>query len=913
MVSPPPPPDSAELLQQLYAHTELGLAVFGPDARLLSCNAGFGLLAGLEPGETRPGRPLTGLLRTLLRRGVVPRSGSDAAWHRRWLALEDAAPPLELQRRDGRSIEIRRRRSDTGGAVVVIADTSERRALQQSKAADQRMLRVLVERTEQGVWFIDTEHRTTDANPAMCRLLATPLAQLRGRPVWDFVDEAGAAALRETLARRRLGLAEAYELTLVAADGTRHHCVNNATPLTDAAGQPVGSVGLWTDITALKDAERRLAEQSQALTLTVEALHEGVFTSGRDGRAMVWNQRLLELLDLPEALLRQRPTIDQIRQFQIARGDFAHDPVFGSPERRRGVGATYRRLTKDGRLLEVEGREAADGCLVRTYRDVTADARAAEALRLSEQRFRTMADAAPALIWLGDADGRPLWFNQRWLACTGRTLAAELQHTWADRMHPDDLARCLQAYQQAAARRAPFELEYRVPCADGRLAWVADHGTTRWASDGGFEGYTCYGWDITERKAAQQALAAARDEAERLSRAKSEFLSRMSHELRTPLNAVLGFAQLLAGDTAEPLTPRQHERVQELRRGGAHLLELINDVLDLARIEAGTLRLQPQAVALDCVVRECEALVAPLLLQHGVQLLVQGPEPRHVLADPTRLRQVVLNLLSNAAKYNRRGGTARLVWADAGERLRLEVHDEGAGLTPAQQARLFSPFERLGAEHGPVEGTGIGLALSKWLVERMGGAIGVCSSPGAGSCFWVELQATSAPLSPGLTKATDPAPPGAAAVAASSGAPAASIPMPPLTPLSPATPAGALRRVLYIEDNEVNRLLMQGMLAQRPALELQLAALPEQGLAMAQAEPPALVLLDIQLPGIDGFEVLARLRADRRTAAVPVVAVSANAMPADRERAARAGFDEYVTKPIDMAQLLAVLDRWLAP
>ena len=336
-------------------------------------------------------------------------------------------------------------------------------------------------------------------------------------------------------------------------------------------------------------------------------------------------------------------------------------------------------------------------------------------------------------------------------------------------------------------------------------------------------------------------------------------------------------------------------------------------MLDLARIEAGTLRLQPQAVALDCVVRECEALVAPLLLQHGVQLLVQGPEPRHVLADPTRLRQVVLNLLSNAAKYNRRGGTARLVWADAGERLRLEVHDEGAGLTPAQQARLFSPFERLGAEHGPVEGTGIGLALSKWLVERMGGAIGVCSSPGVGSCFWVELQATSAPLSPGLTKATDPAPPGAAAVAASSGAPAASIPMPPLTPLSPATPAGARRRVLYIEDNEVNRLLMQGMLAQRPALELHLAALPEQGLALAQAEPPALGLLDIQLPGIDGFEVLARLRADRRTAAVPVVAVSANAMPADRERAARAGFDEYVTKPIDMAQLLAVLDRWLAP
>ena len=896
MVSPPPAPDSAELLQQLYAHAELGLAVFGPDARLLSCNAGFALLAGLPAEAASPGQPLARLLREVLRDGVARRTPAEAAWHRRWLSLDGEGPPLELTRRDGRSIEIRRRRTDAGGAVVVITDTSERRALQQAKAADQRMLRLLVDRTEQGVWFIDAGHRTTDANPAMCRLLGLPLERLRGRPVWDFVDEADRHTLQETLARRRRGIAEAYELTLVAADGTRHHCVNNATPLTDEAGRLVGSVGLWTDITALKDAERRLAEQSQALALTVEALHEGVFTSGSDGRVVVWNRRLLELLNLPEALLQQRPTIEQIRQFQIERGDFAHDPVFGSPELRRGVGPHYRRLTKDGRLLEVEGREAADGCLVRTYRDVTADARAAEALRLSEQRFRSMADAAPALIWLGDDEGRPLWFNQRWLACTGRTLAEELQRNWADRMHADDLARCLVVYHDAAARRAPFEVEYRVPCADGRVAWVADHGTTRWAASGGFEGYTCYGWDITERKAAQQALAAARDEAERLSHAKSEFLSRMSHELRTPLNAVLGFAQLLAGDTAEPLTPRQRERVHELQRGGAHLLDLINDVLDLARIEAGTLRLQPQAVALADAVHECQALVAPVMQQHGVQLEVQGPAGRHVQADPTRLRQVLLNLLSNAAKYNRPGGRARLVWADAGARLRLEVHDEGAGLTAAQQARLFSPFERLGAEHGPVEGTGIGLALSKWLVERMGGAIGVCSSPGAGSCFWVELQA-------------------AEPVAASSGLPPHAAAMPsPTTPTPPAAaPGGAPpRRVLYIEDNEVNRLLMQGMLAQQAGLELQLAALPEQGLAMALAAPPALVLLDIQLPGMDGFEVLARLRADARTAGVPVVAVSANAMPADRERAARAGFDEYVTKPIDMALLLAVVRRWLA-
>jgi CheY-like chemotaxis protein len=259
-----------------------------------------------------------------------------------------------------------------------------------------------------------------------------------------------------------------------------------------------------------------------------------------------------------------------------------------------------------------------------------------------------------------------------------------------------------------------------------------------------------------------------------------------------------------------------------------------------------------------------------------------------------RLRQVLLNLLSNAAKYNRHGGTATLSWALQGERLRVQVQDEGAGLQPGQLARLFTPFDRLGAEHGTLEGTGIGLALTRWLVEHMGGRIGVDSTPGVGSTFWFELRA--APQSPPHADAARP------------GAEAAGAPPAPHEARAGRMPA----QVLYVEDNEVNRLLMQGMLAQRPALRLTLAALPEEGLAMAAAAPPDLVLLDIQLPGMDGFEVLARLRAASGTAGVPVVAVSANAMPADRERARRAGFDDYVTKPVDLAQLLRVVDRFTA-
>ncbi len=369
----------------LYEHAELGLGVFGADARLLSRNEHFLGLAGLEADEAGEGRPLAELLRYLLRRGEIRRTRAEARWHRQWLALSGDAPPLELSRRDGRTIEIRRRRTAAGGAVVVLTDISERKALQAAKAADQRMLRLLVERTEQGIWFIDEQQRTVDANPAMCRLLALPLEQLRGRPIWDFVDEDGAALFRETIERRRRGQSEAYEITLRAADGTLRHCVNNATPIAGASGPLTGSVGLWTDITPLKEAERRLAEQSQALTLTLESLHEGVFTTGQDGRAVVWNRRLLEL---PESLLRKRPTIEEVRSFQVARGDFAHDSTFNDPAQRAALPDRYRRRTKDGQLLEVEGRRATDGCLVRTYRDVTADVRAAEALRVSGERFR---------------------------------------------------------------------------------------------------------------------------------------------------------------------------------------------------------------------------------------------------------------------------------------------------------------------------------------------------------------------------------------------------------------------------------------------------------------------------------------------------------------------------------------------
>ena len=779
-------------------------------------------------------------------------------------------------------------------------DSTAREAVEASLAEQQRVLALLFERTEQGIWFIDNDLRTTDANPAMCRMLGLTLPSILGRDIYSFVDADNAHIFREQVARRDAGQAQSYEITLLRSDGGVVHCYNNATPIFDATGRKIGAVGMFSDISPLKRAEQQvqrtgelLAQKSHVLESTLNSLSQGVLSIGAQRRVNAYNQRFLELLEIPAALMESRPSGQQLREYQLAHGLIEPESsVDGSvpgptwPPRYQ----KYQRKRRDGMVIEVQThRHDADG-LVRTYTDVTANVQAQQALQESETRFRTMADAAPAFIWLAHADGSAVWFNQRWLDCTGRTMEAELALPWPSRMHRGDLERCRAIFYAAVERQAPFELEFRLRLADGGHVWIVDHGIPRHSSDGRFDGFVVYGWDITARKASEAALIAAKDEAERANRAKSEFLSRMSHELRTPLNAVLGFAQLMAGDTADALSASQQARTQELLRGGRHLLSLINDVLDLARIEAGTLHLALAPVSLAAVVQDCLPLVQAAAAKRGIVVQVQpgAADVDSVHGDPIRLKQVLLNLLSNAIKYNRIGGHVQLTWRrEPADSVRIEVRDSGPGLSKAQQDRLFHAFERLDAGHSDVEGAGIGLALSKWLVDLMGGQIGVHSTIGEGSLFWVALALSA----PGAT---------------------AALPLPPAAAQPRDPPSSRQHTVLYIEDNEVNQLLMEGMLAHRPGIRLLMAGLPEQGLALAVQERPDLVLLDIQLPGMNGFEVLQHLRQHATTRNLPVVAVSANAMPSDREQAARAGFQDYVTKPVDMPALLVLVDRLLA-
>jgi PAS domain S-box-containing protein len=398
-----------------------------------------------------------------------------------------------------------------------------------------------------------------------------------------------------------------------------------------------------------------------------------------------------------------------------------------------------------------------------------------------------------------------------------------------------------------------------------------------------------YSLDIADRKRAEQEQAEAMRQATEASRAKTEFLSRMSHELRTPMNAILGFGQLLESDASHPLSEAQKQSVQEILHAGNHLLELINEVLDLSRIEAGKLAVSHESFPLLPLLKECYTMVSPLGEEYGIRLMSLGHGcARIVRADRTRLKQVLINLLSNAIKYNRKMGSVSVSCSMLDDKIQISVTDTGSGMTPDQLDQLFVPFERLDADKKQIEGTGIGLALSKRLMEMMDGQIGAQSTPGVGSTFWLRL-----PQGDDTTQSMSPVDDESAEEAI-------------------AEQGETSHKVLCIEDNPANLRLVEAILGRREHLRLLSASEPSMGLELARTQQPALILLDINLPDMDGYEVMQCLQENAATQHIPVVAITAKAMPQDLERGKAAGFLDYLTKPLDMSRLLAVVDEVLA-
>ena len=429
---------------------------------------------------------------------------------------------------------------------------------------------------------------------------------------------------------------------------------------------------------------------------------------------------------------------------------------------------------------------------------------------------------------------------------------------------------------------------------DGKETVVSYNATTFHDRDRTLRGVFAAARDVTERKQFEHALQetnveleSAKAAAEKANLAKSEFLSSMSHELRTPLNAVLGFAQLMATGTPPP-SSAQKMSLDQILKGGWYLLRLINEILDLAMIESGRVTMSQEAMSLTDVLQDCREMIAPQAQQRGIEMIFPDTDNLfYVHADRTRVKQVMINLLSNATKYNRAGGKVIVDCQISGiNRVRVSVKDTGAGLNPAQLAQLFQPFNRLGQSNSSEEGTGIGLVVTKQLVELMGGEIGVESIVGVGSIFWVEFGASVAPqLVFGTEQDSHPA----------------------AAPTSVTIPESDKHTVLYVEDNPANMALVEQLILRRSDLRLLCAIDGNQGLQMARTFRPDVILMDINLPGISGFGVLSILRADPNTARIPVVALSANAVPHDIAKGIDAGFFRYLTKPIKVDEFMDAL------
>jgi len=512
--------------------------------------------------------------------------------------------------------------------------------------------------------------------------------------------------------------------------------------------------------------------------------------------------------------------------------------------------------------------------------DITERTRAERALAERQRLLETVIGACPDIVTVLDRRGRVREVSHVSAEVLGYDLDDAAQEDLEALIHPDDLPAVIDRYASLFVDPgAPPDVRYRVRHSDGHWVVLDTRAHVMLGDDGAPDGAVVVSRDITGELGVESELRASVDAAEEASRAKSEFLSRMSHELRTPLNAVLGFAQLLEMDE---LPVNRAEAVGHVVRAGRHLLDLVDEIPDIAHIESGNLELSIGAEPVLDVVGDAVDLSRPLAEVEGVGLVLESAcsPATYVLADRQRLLQVFLNLLSNAVKYNHRGGLVRVIVELAPDHaVRVTVADTGVGIAPEEVHRLFAPFDRLGAEHSGIEGTGMGLMLSKHLVEHMGGSIYVQSALGEGAAFTIELPATSAPER------------------ADTDVPAS----------SESAGVNTSLRVLHVEDDLANLELVEQVLARAGVVHLFAAMSGALGLELAREHRPDLVLLDLHLPDGPGLELLRQLRSDPRTADITVVVISADATPEQMQRATDSGAAAYLTKPVDVRDLLDVV------
>ncbi|HPH13865.1 MAG TPA: EAL domain-containing protein [Burkholderiaceae bacterium] len=906
--------------------------------------------------------------------------------------------------------------------VGSVQDITERRRSESSLAEKHHVLTLLLKTTEQGFWFIDANGVGTDANPALCDLLGRSKDEIVGRSVFDFFEGADLQILRDQVAARRAGQKGGYEVGLIRPDGSRRHCMNNATPMQDSHGAFIGSIGIWTDLTERRRAEealevfqlvtnsitdsvavidehqvyqmvndawchstqvarsdaighssmeilpgldsparsdairqcielqepqvqrysidalaladrllettyypfspvagrlrqvvmvtrditvqersrQQLADSAENLRRTFNATADGMFAydaSDPDGRLLFANDRFFEMWNMTAG---NASTVGRADVIAAARKLFI-DPDL---EVRRinailGMDVPFEdRLTlNDGRILQRRSVPLAGNSGVSrvwSFRDVTREVQAVESLRESDQQQRILLDAFPGFIGVTDANYFYTHVNKRLADQLGMPAEQIVGRHMRDVIGEDRFAENVRLFgnmkegESAVVERHFPETNDR-PGVDIQLTHVV--GTAQGDDGSRFFGF---GVDISDLKRAQEALLTAKGEADQANLAKSSFVANVSHELRTPLNAILGFSQLLRADGQ--LTQTTSDYSAEIERAGIHLLSLVDDLIDLGRVEAGHLELNMSRVPVDTTIKESLSLIAPLAAQQGTRIIYSAGDGRNavVLADAIRLRQIIINLLSNAIKYNRPNGSvtvtcSRVIHLPSGLQrpvVRVSVTDTGFGIAPERADRVFAAFDRLGAERSAVEGTGIGLAITKRLTEAMGGQIGYISRQGDGCTFWVDLP-QAMPASDGSQRVGPPLP-----VVEK---PALAMPVP---------------RVLVAEDYVPNQTVLRLQLASL-GCEVEVVNDGSEAFARWKSAHFDLVLSDLDMPEMNGYQLGRRIREAERVKGghVPIIALSAAVAGDERARCLRSGLDDLLSKPISLEGLSGMLVR----
>jgi two-component system CheB/CheR fusion protein len=876
--------------EELFQISPAGMAVLDESGRLMALNETARKLLLPDSVKDHKGDLLARLL---------PGAASDVLTRavEEWFSGRGSGPlGLNLEFPDKRfvSLMVTGTLLSSGSSLLLTLHNNTRQARTEEKLIkSESLLDTMLQSIIEGIVVVDTEGKITYANPAACQILDMEkdlLGKYYQSHEWRQENERGEPVPPEelplTIALNQ-GKTVSNDIHAISTAGKKTKWLSvNAAPLFDENRGLFGAIASFRDITDIKLAEKKLSASETKYSQLFNSIASGVaiydvVNNGDDFIFSAFNHAG-EILDgdkkeelIGKSIFTARPGIESSELINV----FKRVYKTGMPEQFPAFLYVDCHLNK---WYQNYVYKLPTGEIVAVYDDITKQKQVEEKLADSEFHFRTLADSGQALIWTSGTDRKCNYFNKPWLDFTGRTLEQERGDGWVEGVHPDDLDMCVGIYTDAFDKREPFSMDYRLRRHDGVYRWIQDSGTPRYDSHGNFLGYIGHCLDIDDKKILEQELRVARDKAEESDRLKTAFLNNISHEIRTPLNGILGFSRLLKDTDLTPWERNHYLHIMDA--SGRQLLAIIRDILEISQIESGQITLHEEPVSVPDLISRLIHEMTMMIPEDKNLLIKTGEQPldpeTQMIADPVKLEQILTNLIANAIKYTPAGVI------ETGCRIKPDgficfyVKDTGIGIAPEHHEMIFQRFRQVSGDPTLFQsGSGLGLSIAKAHVELMGGSIGVESEPGKGSLFHFTLP---------FKKGDSPRP----ATANRS---------------RPHVPGMGGLKVLVVDDSEIGCLVLTRLLEKTGASVIKAASGRQAIEAFRENRDIGLVLLDIKMPGLDGYETLSRLRDIKPD--IRVVAQTAFVSAEDTEKINNSGFNGFLPKPIESSRLFSILQQ----